>query len=53
MKEGKEKKAATVAEKKVEKAKASTSTGRGATTGRLQSKQQAKGAPSKVTGKSR
>ena len=51
--DGKEKKAAAESKKKLEKAKTAASTARGQVRGGIQSKQQAKGAPSKVTAKSR
>ena len=52
IKEGKEKKAAAESKKKAEKAKTAASAARGQV-GRIQSKQGAKGAPSKVQAKSR
>lgn len=53
IKEGKEKKTAYESKKKLEKAKGAAGAARGQIKGALSSKQQAKGAPSKVTGKSR
>jgi large subunit ribosomal protein L24e len=52
IKEGKEKKSAAESKKKLEKAKSAASAARGQTS-RIQSKQGAKGAPSKVNAKSR
>ncbi|KAI9731177.1 MAG: 60S ribosomal protein L24 [Cirrosporium novae-zelandiae] len=52
IKEGKEKKTAAESKKKMEKAKSAAGAARGQT-GRIQSKQGAKGAPSKVAAKSR
>jgi large subunit ribosomal protein L24e len=52
IKEGKEKKAAADSKKKAEKAKTAASAARGQT-GRIQSKQGAKGAPTKISAKSR
>lgn len=52
IKEGKEKKAAAESKKKAEKAKTAASAARGQV-GRIQSKQGAKGAPSKVQAKTR
>jgi len=53
IKEGKEKKTAQESKKKAEKAKSAAGTARGQVRGGIASKQQAKGAPSKVTAKSR
>lgn len=52
IKEGKEKKAEAERKKKAEKAKTASQAGKGQT-GRISSKQQSKGAPSKVAAKSR
>ena len=52
IKEGKEKKAAAESKKKAEKAKSAAGAARGQV-GRIQSKQGAKGAPSKVQAKTR
>lgn len=53
IKTGKEKKALSESEKKAEKAKSASKAASGQTRGTQVSKQQAKGAPAKVTGKSR
>lgn len=53
IKEGKEKKTAQESKKKQEKAKSAAGAARGQARGGIASKQQAKGAPSKVTAKSR
>ena len=53
IKEGKEKKTAAESKKKAEKAKSASAAARGQARGGIASKQQAKGAPSKVTAKSR
>ena len=52
IKEGKEKKAAAESKKKAEKAKSAASAARGQARGGIASKQQQKGAPTKVTAKS-
>lgn len=52
IKAGKEKKAAAESKKKAEKAKTASSAARGQARGGIASKQQAKGAPVKATGKS-
>jgi large subunit ribosomal protein L24e len=51
--EGKERKAAAESKKKAEKAKTAANAARGQVRGGIASKQQAKGAPAKVTAKSR
>ena len=53
MKEGKEKKTEAESKKKAEKAKTAATASRGQARGGIASKQQAKGAPIKVTAKSR
>lgn len=53
IKEGKERKSAQESKKKQEKAKSAAGAARGQTRGGIASKQQAKGAPAKVTAKSR
>ena len=53
IKEGKEKKSAAESKRKAEKAKTAAAAGRGQARGGIASKQQAKGAPSKVAAKSR
>jgi hypothetical protein len=53
IKEGKERKSAQESKKKQEKAKSAAGAARGQTRGGIASKQQAKGAPVKVTAKSR
>lgn len=53
IKAGKEKKATNESKKKMEKAKSAASAARGQVRANIQSKQGAKGAPSKATGKVR
>ena len=53
IKEGKEKKTEAESKKKAEKAKTAANAAKGQTGGRIQSKMGAKGAPTKVSAKSR